>query len=74
MSTLRRHRTPIVALYFALLAAACGDGGGSPTAPTPAPAQIPNVAGTYTGTVDYAVNNIAVGSHNAPAEREAWRL
>ena len=56
----RRHRTAIVALYFALLAAACGDGGGSPTAPTPS--QIPNVAGTYTGTTDGFVDNIAIGS------------
>ena len=35
MSTLRRYRTAIVALYFALLAAACGDGGGQPNLANP---------------------------------------
>ena len=41
-----------VCLVLALcVTAACGDGNASPTAPTPTPASIPNVAGTYSGSV-----------------------
>ena len=41
-------RRPVAVVVLALVFVACGEGGGSPTTPS---SRVPDVAGTYTGTL-----------------------